>query len=417
MLARPPIRLNYGCATAGRRPSCDELRRSDAERRYRWTNRALDPDCLFRAARSNRRFVYIEPMAVKATSQEHAPILGWARVRFTLGVSASFGLLLSLGAEAPTLVMVTRAIAVGLAAMLAFGLFERWPRRLPKWLPRSVVQLIGVVLAVPIVAVFAYLLSAGGPPQLENGEHQSTDLGKLILAGVLFAPWIAVGAMLKQRDAFAREQALAFELERSQLERNALETRLHVLQAQVEPHFLFNTLANVQALVDAGSPHASKVLASLIAYLRAAVPRMHDTATTLGEEAELVRAYLGLMQMRMPDRLHFGVHVDPATHKVRCPPMTLLTLVENAVRHGIDPSEQGGRIDVDVWLRDERCLARISDTGVGLKATGQRLGTGLTTLRERLQLAFGNEAQLRLTEVEPHGVCAELTFPARPRAA
>lgn len=371
----------------------------------------------FRAARPSRRFVYIEAMAVTATVQGHAPILGWARVRFTLGISASFGLLLSLGAEAPAFVMVTRAIAVGLAAMFAFGLLERQPRRLPKWLPRSVVQLIGVVLAVPIGAVFAYLLSAGNQPHLTDGEQQSTDLGKLILAGVLFAPWIAVGAMLKQRDAFAREQALAFELERSQLERNALETRLRWLQAQVEPHFLFNTLANVQALVDAGSPHASKVLASLIAYLRAAVPRMHDPTTTIGEEAELVRAYLELMQMRMPDRLQFGVHVDPATHTLRCPSMTLLTLVENSVRHGIDPSEQGGRIDVDVWLRDERCLARVSDTGIGLKTIGQGLGTGLTTLRERLQLAFGNEAQLRLTEVEPHGVCAELEFPARSKTA
>jgi hypothetical protein len=367
----------------------------------------------YRAARPSPRFVYIEAMAATATLQGHAPILGWARVRFTLGISASFGLLLSLGADAPTLVIVTRAIAVGLAVTLTFGLFERWPTRLPKWLPRSVVQLIGIVLAVPISAVFAYLLTAGDQSQLNDGEHQSADLGKLILAGVLFAPWIAVGAMLKQRDVFAREQALAFELERSQLERNALETRLHLLQAQVEPHFLFNTLANVQALIDAGSPHAPKVLAALIAYLRAAVPRMHDAVTTVGEEAELVRAYLELMQMRMPDRLQFGVHVDPAAYKLRCPPMTLLTLVENAVRHGIDPSEQGGRIDVDVWLRDERCLARVSDTGIGLEATGQGLGTGLTTLRERLQLAFGNEAQLRLTEVAPHGVCAELEFPAR----
>ena len=101
---------------------------------------------------------------------------------------------------------------------------------------------------------------------------------------MLFAPWIALGAMVRQREAFARDQALAFELERSELERKALDARLRLLQAQVEPHFLFNTLANVQALVDAGSPQASSVLESLIAYLRAAVPRMHEPATTLGQE-------------------------------------------------------------------------------------------------------------------------------------
>jgi LytS/YehU family sensor histidine kinase len=176
---------------------------------------------------------------------------------------------------------------------------------------------------------------------------------------------------------------------------------------------LFNTLANVQALVDTGSPQASKVLASLIAYLRAAVPRMHEAATTLGQELDLVRAYLELMQMRMPDRLNFALRIDPAAKNLNCPPMTLLTLVENSVRHGIDPSEEGGRIDVDVTLHNGRCLVRVSDTGVGLRSTSAGLGTGLSTLRERMQLTFGSEAQLRLAEVEPHGVCAELDFPAR----
>jgi LytS/YehU family sensor histidine kinase len=230
--------------------------------------------------------------------------------------------------------------------------------------------------------------------------------------GVLVAPWAALTALVRQKDAIARHQALAFDLERSELERQALDARLHLMQAQVAPHFLFNTLANVQALVDAGSPQASAVLRSLIAYLRAAVPRLHEPATTLVRELELVQAYLELMHMRMPDRLQFALRVDEAARTLRCPPMTLLTLVENAVRHGIDPSEDGGRIEIDVERRADRCVIRVADTGVGLQHAGDGLGTGLTTLRERLRLSFGGDAQLRLIGQEPHGVCAELDFPA-----
>jgi LytS/YehU family sensor histidine kinase len=143
------------------------------------------------------------------------------------------------------------------------------------------------------------------------------------------------------------------------------------------------------------------------------VPRMHEATTTLGQELELVRAYLELMRMRMPDRLDFALSADAAASAQQCPPMTLLTLVENAVRHGIDPSEEGGRIDIEVRLVGARCVLRVTDTGLGLAATGGGLGTGLATLRERLQLAFGREASLELTAVEPHGVCAEVEMPAR----
>ena len=346
-----------------------------------------------------------------------ALMLGWRRLRFTLTVSVLFGLFLSLLSETATIIVVSRAVLVGFSAMLVFGLFEQWPRRLPRWLSRSALQVIGVAAVIPFSALFAYWLTTGGNTQIAKDEKRTMGYAMLTVTGLLFAPWIAVGAMLKQRDTFAREQALAFELEKSELERQALDARMRLLQAQVEPHFLFNTLANIQALVDAGSPQASKVLASLVAYLRAAVPRLHDSSTTLGDELELVHAYLELMQMRMPDRLQFAWNIDPAARSLQCPPMTLLTLVENAVRHGIDPSEEGGRIDVEVFHRNGRCLIRVRDTGVGLHAASQGLGTGLSTLRERLQLNFGGDAQLRLMEVEPHGVCAEIDFPARERRA
>src|ERR687886_628063 len=188
----------------------------------------------------------------------------------------------------------------------------------------------------------------------------------LTFLALLIAPWTAFVAVVRQKEAFARDQKLAFALERSELERQALDARLHLLQAQVAPHFLFNTLANVQALVDAGSPHASAVLRSLTAYLRAAVPVLHEPAATIERELQLVRPYLELMQLRMPDRLQYAMNIDPAALNVRCPPTTVLTLVENAVRHGIDPSEEGGRIDIDIRRHGERCVIRVTDTGAGL---------------------------------------------------
>lgn len=342
---------------------------------------------------------------------------GWRRLLLALGLGTLFGALNSLPSSAPTAyVTIYHAQVVSLVAVLAFGLFEQRPLRLPGWLPRWALQVLGVVIAIPIGVLFAHSISMAVDMESAHQHAQMQGLIVLIVEGLLFGPWIALGAMLRQRDIFARHQALAFELERSELERKALDARLRLLQAQVKPHFLFNTLANVQALVNAGSPQASKVLTSLIAYLRAAVPRMRAEAATLEQELELVRAYLEIMQMRMPDRLQFALRLDPAAAPMQCPPMTLLTLVENAVQHGIDPSEVGGRIDVDISMQEGRCQVRVADTGVGLKTTGSGLGTGLATLRERIQLAFGGDAQFHLTEIEPHGVCAELTFPARAAA-
>ena len=350
--------------------------------------------------------------AVSAKPGAIARIVGWRRLLFTLATATPLGLLLSLSSQSPAVVVVARSILVGLVAMLAFGLTERWPARLPKWLARWVLQLIAVVVAVPLGALFAYWVTLGGNPQFGQNQARVVGFMSLTVLGIMVALWVALGAMVRQRDELARNQALAFELERSELARQALDTRMHLLQAQVQPHFLFNTLANVQALVETGSPQASKVLESLIAYLRAAVPRLHDLTTTLGQEIQLARAYLELMHMRMPDRLQFSLHVDAEASELRCPPMTLLTLVENAVRHGIDPSEQGGRIEVSVRVQGNRCYVRVIDTGVGLRRAGDGLGTGLSTLRERLQLAFGSDAQLSLSEQSTGGVSAELAFPA-----
>jgi hypothetical protein len=346
-----------------------------------------------------------------------ALMFGWRRVLVVFGVAALVGLIISPAfITTRTAVVVGREMFVGLAALLAFGLFEQWPLRLPAWVARWVLQVVGVAISVPASVLVLYL-TRGDPVPFWQDQMRLNGFMMMTMSGLLVAPWTAVAALFRQRDFAERRQALAFALERSELERKALDSRLRLLQAQVEPHFLFNTLANVRELVDSGSPQASPVLDSLIAYLRAAVPRLHEPTTTLEQELQLVRAYLELMHMRMPDRLQFALQADEAALALRCPPTTLLTLVENAVRHGIDPSEEGGRIDVRVRVQNGRCLAEVIDTGVGLQRAGDGLGTGLSTLRERLQLAFGGDAQLRLAAIHPHGVRAELDFPAQPSPA
>src|SRR3954464_3840191 len=135
---------------------------------------------------------------------------------------------------------------------------------------------------MPVTTVLIYVLSAPqGAPPFWQVPDKVDGWTHLTFTGLLLAPWTALAAIVRQKEAFARGQQLTFALERSELERQALDARLHLLQAQVAPHFLFNTLANVQALVDAGSPHASALLRSLTAYLRAAVPLLHESAATI----------------------------------------------------------------------------------------------------------------------------------------
>ena len=355
----------------------------------------------------------VQPAGAPAPSRGLRRIFGWSRIKVMLLAVLPLSLVIGADSATPMRIWFARALIVGLGALLAFGVAEQWPERLPRWLARWVLQLLALAVAVPLAALLAYWVTVGGDPQFVQEPRRFVGFAALSFAGIFFGAWIALVAMLRQRDALARDQAIAFERERGKLERQALDARLRLLQAQVQPHFLFNTLANVQALVDAGSPQASKVLTSLIAYLRAAVPRLDEPATTIGQELALVRAYLELMQLRMPDRLQFSLRTDADALNLRCPPMTLMTLVENAIQHGIDPSEQGGHIDISVQLVGDRCHVRVADSGVGLQRAGDGLGTGLSSLRERLRLVFGADAQLRLTESQPHGVSAELEFPAQ----
>jgi sensor histidine kinase YesM len=309
--------------------------------------------------------------------------------------------------------LLMRSVGVALLLLLAFVAVQRLPQsRLPRWLPRWVLTLVAMAVAAPLATLLMYLFSVRGDVNAFFGNHARLA-GFVVITGtaLVLGMLIALSAQLRQREAEAHALQLRFDLERSQLERQALDAQLSLLQAQVQPHFLFNTLANVQALVESGSPRAAEVLGSLIAYLRAAVPRLQGGPSSLADELGLVRAYLALMQMRMPDRLQFTVTVDDALLARRVPALALLTLVENAVRHGIDPSEQGGVIEVGAApSADAGMRLWVRDSGVGMNPHSHS-GTGLSNLRARLTAMHGAAASLQFSEVSPHGVHAEIRLP------
>lgn len=361
--------------------------------------------------------ITVPKVAPLALSFRWRAIFAWRRLGTVAMICTVLYFLLSFTYATHDFRLPTRVFCTGLVVLLAFGLFEQWPRRLPAWLARWALQVVAVGLMVPVTVFLFYTLgTAEGAPQFWDEPKRMTGFMLMVYLGTLVAPWTALAALLRQREAKAEKQAIAFELERTEMARQALDAHMRLLTAQAQPHFLFNTLANVQALVEAGSPRAPQLLQSLTEYLRAAVPRLDGSANTLSQELELVRAYLELMQMRMPDRLSFDLQIGAGVHLLLCPPMTLLTLVENAVQHGIDPSEEGGAIIVRADLTgDGHCRLSVTDTGVGLQATGRGLGTGLAALRERLHWAYGASATLDLSEVAPHGVQVMIEFTIEPK--
>lgn len=342
---------------------------------------------------------------------------GWLRefTELRIAIASGLGVAVAIALNplfaTPLVILLGRSLFLSMVLLLVFIAAGRWRQRLvPRWLA----QVVAVALAAPVATLAVYLVTTGGDwRRFVGSDPMLTGFVLTSVSTLVIGTVMALGALLRERDAQARSQALGFELERERLEKQAIDARLSLLQAQIEPHFLFNTLANIQALVEDGSPRAPAVLASLIAYLRAAMPRLHGGAPTLGDELTLVRAYLELMQMRMPDRLAWTIDVEPSLHAAAFPPMALLTLVENAVRHGIDPAEEGGRIEVGGRSEpDGGQRLWVLDNGVGL-APQAPAGTGLSNLRERMQACFGPRARMELDESAPHGLRVTLTLPPR----
>ncbi len=178
------------------------------------------------------------------------------------------------------------------------------------------------------------------------------------------------------------------------LERRLLEARMATLQAQVEPHFLFNTLALIGQLIETDPPQAAKIHQNLIDYLRATLPQMRGSGGgTLGRQVQLSRAYLSIMQARMKERLAVSFEIPDYLEHAPMPPMMLLILIENSIKHGLEPKIEGGRIDVSAELIDGDVHVRVRDNGVGFNLHSDE-GVGLSNVRERLRMLYGNRAEL-----------------------
>ncbi|MFN7571837.1 MAG: sensor histidine kinase [Betaproteobacteria bacterium] len=299
---------------------------------------------------------------------------------------------------------VSMLFAVALAHAVAVSRGWNWGRSFR----------VGLAAALAAALVGALLrLLVFGTPLATIPQRWPWALGVVALWGLFGAAAVAMlRATWEQRQA---QRALVdARCTRDTLEAQHLQATLSALQAQIEPHFLFNTLANVKRLYETAPERGRDMLASLIDYLRAALPTLRQQGSTVARELELARAYLTILQMRMGERLAFAIDVAPGLESADVPPLVLPTLLENAVQHGLAPLPQGGRIDVIFAREADALLLTVADTGRGFGHAGSGgSGVGLANTRARLAALYGPPAALTLAPNPAGGVIATVRLPLR----
>jgi signal transduction histidine kinase len=299
------------------------------------------------------------------------------------------------------IISLTIASLIHLLFELAAAVFTR--RRIRAFTRRQRTAFFGLI---PLVGVYAgwplgYWL-AGGDMRDMFGSINSI-VGSLFFASVVTTMMgVYWGTRHREIQATAK----------------ATEARLRLLQAQIEPHFLFNTLANVVSLIDHDSPRAKQMLESFIDYLRASLTQLRRDDSTLGAELDMATAYLDLLGMRMADRLSYRIEADEASRAALVPPLLLQPLVENAIQHGLEPKIEGGQVIIRAGIDGDRLRVCVQDDGLGLQPASRTAGTGLAVdnIRERLSSRFGGDATLAVVPMNP-GVLATLTLPYTTTAA
>ena len=210
--------------------------------------------------------------------------------------------------------------------------------------------------------------------------------------------------------------------EAESLKRQVVEARMAAMQAQVEPHFLFNTLASIDHLIETDPARASQMQKNLIALLRASMPTMREATSDgsnggvrdLARELAVIRPYLEILKVRMEERLVTRIDVPEGLLSAEFPPMMVQTLVENAIKHGLEPKAEGGELSVHAEIVHGRLQVSVADTGLGFgRAPTAGTGVGLANIRERLQLLYGNRAALTVAENPGGGTRVTITVPYR----
>jgi len=263
-------------------------------------------------------------------------------------------------------------------------------------------SLIGVVL---VIIVKGYPVSYVRERLTFFLYNVFAAFGNGLLIGLIF--------YVKRREARAAAALHKAEAERHLLSKQAIEAELKLLQAQVEPHFLFNTLASVQYLTETDPKQAGVLLGHLIGYLRAALPQLRARSSTLGRELALAEAYLSILSMRIGPRLTFAIDIPDDLRDHPFPPNLLISLVENAIKHGVEPSPDGGTVRLTAAHVGDAIVVSVVDTGRGL-APGSRVdgqGVGLTNIRERLAALYGADGRFTLEPMTPRGMRATLSVP------
>ena len=268
----------------------------------------------------------------------------------------------------------------------------------------TVVSMAGVVIGF---VIFAAIFN----PSALNWLLRPRWVATMALSGAIISSIIAAIFFAREREARALAALEGERLRIERAEREAALANLRALQAQIEPHFLFNTLANVASLVDTDPAQAKRMLESFNRFLRSSLAATRMDRTTLGAEGRLIGAFLDVLQVRMGERLRYHVDIAPGLAHFELPPMLLQPVVENAIRHGLEPKVEGGEVAVRAWREEGEVRIEVRDTGVGFAPT-TRGGLGLTNLRDRLRLLYGERAGLDIREAGPAGTVVTVRLPA-----
>ncbi len=302
---------------------------------------------------------------------------------------------------------VTAALTALLMGLTILAVGNLGPQR--GW--RRAAALALCIVAVAPIGIFLRI----GYLRLLDDSPSPMTLGELFV--IFWFRYAMQAALLTVMAEFHRlelhnVQAMrAAEIDRLALDREMVEARLQVMQAQIEPHFLFNTLANVRRLYQIDVATGGTMLDNLMRYLEVALPRMRQAHSSVDREIDLVEAYLGVQAVRMGRRLSFELDIPPALRTLALPPMMLLTLVENAIKHGLNPLPEGGRIVISAQRDGDRLKLEVRDDGRGFRESSGA-GTGLANIRARLALLHSESATLSLTENVERGVTSTLVLPA-----